>query len=129
MKDVTAAILKHNGKILIAKRAASDKLANMWEFPGGKVEPNETPEESLKREMEEEFGIIVSIGEYVGESIYKYDDHGAIRLLAFKVAWDHGDLVPMVHDDVKWVTAEMLSGFDFLPADIPFVKQLMEWKI
>lgn len=113
MEDVTAAILKHNGKILIAKRAANDKLANMWEFPGGKVEPNESPEESLKREMEE-FGITVSIGEYIGESIYKYD-HGAIRLLAFKVAWYHGDLAPMVHDDVQWVDVDQLSRYDFLP--------------
>ena len=75
MIDVTAAILNYNERLLIAQRKATGKLPNKWEFPGGKVESGETPEDCLKREMEEEFSIDVSVGEYLGESIYHYD-HG-----------------------------------------------------
>ena len=77
---VTAAILFKNHKILIAQRKATDKLPNKWEFPGGKVEKDENPKECLKREMKEEFGIDVSVGRSLGESVYHYD-HISIRLL------------------------------------------------
>jgi 8-oxo-dGTP diphosphatase len=63
---VTAAILVKDNKIIIAKRGSDDRLANKWEFPGGKIEINETPEQCLKREMKEEFDIDVSVGEYLG---------------------------------------------------------------
>jgi len=63
---VTAAILVKDNKLIIAKRGPDDRLANKWEFPGGKIEINETPEKCLKREMKEEFDIDVSIGEYLG---------------------------------------------------------------
>ncbi|HAY21665.1 MAG TPA: hypothetical protein DCY27_05775 [Desulfobacterales bacterium] len=79
MKNVTAAILINDGKILIAKRGPRDKLPNKWEFPGGKIEHRETPEECLKREMQEEFQIEVMVGEFLGESVYHYN-HGSIRL-------------------------------------------------
>ena len=70
---VTAAILAKDNKIIIAKRGPNDRLANKWEFPGGKVEINETPEQCLKREMKEEFDIDVSVGEYLGSSIFSLD--------------------------------------------------------
>ncbi len=62
MTTVTCAIIEREGKILIARRAADQKLAGKWEFPGGKVEAGESPEECLKRELEEEFGIQVEVG-------------------------------------------------------------------
>jgi 8-oxo-dGTP diphosphatase len=64
MKNVTAAILIEGGKILIARRKADDHLAFKWEFPGGKVEPGEIPEECLKREMKEEFNVEVRVGNF-----------------------------------------------------------------
>ena len=67
---VTAAILVKDNKIIIAKRGPDDRLANKWEFPGGKIEIHETPEQCLKREMKEEFDIDVSVGEYLGSSIF-----------------------------------------------------------
>jgi len=63
---VTAAILVKDNKIIIAKRGPGDKLAHKWEFPGGKIETHETPEQCLKREMKEEFDTDVSVGEYLG---------------------------------------------------------------
>ncbi len=78
---VTAAILKKDNKILIAKRKEGH-LANKWEFPGGKLESNESPEECLKRELREEFGIDTKIGKLVATSIYEYP-HIKIKLMAY----------------------------------------------
>jgi 8-oxo-dGTP diphosphatase len=123
MKTVTAAILVDRRKILIAKRGAGDILANKWEFPGGKVEADETPEECLMREMMEEFHIQVSVQEFLGESVYHYD-HGSIRLVAYRTFWEGGELLPRVHADFAWVTADQLEDFDFAPADLTFVSML-----
>ena len=80
---VTAAIIKKDNKFLIAKRKEGH-LANKWEFPGGKLEPNETPEDCLKRELSEEFGIETIIGKYVTKSIHEYP-HIKIELIAYEV--------------------------------------------
>ena len=123
MKKVTAAILIKDGKILIAKRKADDRQANKWEFPGGTVEQNETPQACLKREIQEEFGINVSVGRILGESIYLYD-HGSIKLLAYRVHWKSGKIALNDHADYRWVSAKALVEYDFAPADIPFVEKL-----
>jgi 8-oxo-dGTP diphosphatase len=123
MKQVTAAILIKYTKILIAKRKADDSQANKWEFPGGTVEQNESPEACLKREMKEEFGIEVTIGEYIGESIYPYN-HGVIKLLAYRAHWASGKIVLNEHADYRWVSSEQLTEYDFAPADIPIVEKL-----
>ena len=68
MTTVTCAIIEKEGKILIARRALDQQLAGKWEFPGGKVEDGESPEECLKRELEEEFGIQVEVGEFITPS-------------------------------------------------------------
>ena len=123
MKKVTAAILIKDEKILIAKRKADDRQAGKWEFPGGTVEQNETPQACLKREMKEEFGIVVTVDEYIGKSIYHYD-HGAIQLLAYRVRWESGQIALNDHADYRWVSAKQLADYDFAPADIPFVEKL-----
>jgi len=124
MIDVSAAILVKDGKVLIAKRKSGDKLPDKWEFPGGKLEPGETPQECLQREMHEEFGIQVSIGEFIGESVYHYH-HGSIRLLAYRVRWQAGNLSVKDHADCAWVMYDQLEKFDFAPADLPFVEKLI----
>jgi len=128
VKEVTAAILKNNGRLLIAQRKSIAKLPNKWEFPGGKVELGETPEDCLKREMKEEFGIDVSVGEYLGESIYHYD-HGSIKLMAYRTVWDSKEIEINAHKAIKWVTIGELQDYDFAPADIPFVKKLRSGEI
>lgn len=124
MIDVTAAILVKDGKVLIAKRKSGDKLPHKWEFPGGKVEAGETPQECLQREMHEEFGIDVGVGEYIGESVYHYH-HGAIRLLAYRTMWQGGNLSLKEHADYAWVRRDQLEKFEFAPADLPFVQKLI----
>jgi 8-oxo-dGTP diphosphatase len=123
MKTVTAAILEKDGKILIARRRDNDRQAGKWEFPGGTVEPDETPQDCLKREMQEEFGISVVVGRVFGESIYQYD-HATIRLIACEASWKSGRMVLHDHADFRWVLPEQLSEYDFAPADIPFVRKL-----
>ena len=73
MTTVTCAIIEKEGKILIARRAEDQKLAGKWEFPGGKVEDGESPEECLKRELEEEFGIQAEVGESITSKKHQYD--------------------------------------------------------
>jgi len=121
--DVTAAILVHDGKLLIARRKSGQKLAGKWEFVGGKMEPGESAEECLRRELEEELGIEATVGRFFGESIHEYD-HLEVRLLAY-VAWaGQGAIRLRDHDLFRLVEINELAGYDFAPADIPFVKQL-----
>ena len=128
MRNVTAAILVKDGKILIAKRKSTDKLPNKWEFPGGKIKTNETPQECLKREMKEEYSVDVSVGEFLGESVYHYG-HGSIRLLAYRAYWQGGRFTLTDHADFSWVSLSELQQFDFAPADIPFVERIITGEI
>lgn len=125
---VTAAMLVKDSKIIIARRGPDDKLADKWEFPGGKIEINETPEQCLKREMKEEFDIDVSVGEYLGSSIYHYD-HMSIELLAYRTYWKGGEIDLKCHDDFRWISLEQLAEFDFAPADLVFVEKLQNGEI
>ena len=103
-------------------------MPNKWEFPGGKIENNETPEQCLKRELKEEFDIDVSVGEYLGSNIYHYD-HISIELLAYRTFWEGGDINLKDHDDFKWASLKQLDNYDFAPADIPFVNKLRSGEI
>lgn len=123
MIDVTAAVMRRNNEIFVARRAAGKHLELLWEFPGGKVEPGEDPRACLQREMFEEFGIIVSVGEFLGESIFDYGEK-LIRLLAYSVTHISGEFLATEHDSFRWVTTQQLSDLDWAPADLPFVDML-----
>jgi len=110
---------------LIAQRAEDQRLAGKWEFPGGKIEPGETPEECLIREIEEELGIKIEVDKFFAESIYRYDI-GTIKLLAYKARWIDGECKPAVHSQIKWVKPNELENYDFAPADISIIKKLKE---
>ena len=123
MINVTAAIIKRNGRVLIAKRSSTSSLPNKWEFPGGKIEPGETPEECLKRELWEEFEINVTVEYFFAESVYTYQ-HGTIKLIAYKVLTDEDINILNAHDAVQWVPANQLLEYDLAPADITIAKEL-----
>ncbi|MBM6838984.1 (deoxy)nucleoside triphosphate pyrophosphohydrolase, partial [Clostridium saudiense] len=106
MIKVVAAILEKEDKILIAKKREGKPLAGLWEFPGGKIEEGETPEESLIRELMEEMNIKVRVNEYVGESIYDYGDGKVISLKGFTAEIIEGDIKLTDHDEYKWITLE-----------------------
>jgi 8-oxo-dGTP diphosphatase len=128
MVRVTAAILMQNDRILIAQRRDNDKQAGKWEFPGGKIEDNETPQECLRREMKEEFGIDVAVGEFFGESTYRYESE-IIKLLAYHTVWTGGTFSLNAHADYRWASLEQLQDFDFAQADIDIVKKLQQENI
>ena len=125
---VTAAILEKDGRILIAQRKSKDHSAGKWEFPGGKIEVGETPEECLARELNEEFEIEVSVGDFLGSNVHHYD-HISIELLAYRAFWDGGKINPKDHKDYNWVTIDELDQFDFAPADRKFVERLRSGEI
>lgn len=123
MIQVTAAVIVKDSKILIAQRNEYGKLPLKWEFPGGKVEGNETCEECLQRELWEEFSINAVIGEYICTSKFNYDCY-SIELIAFFVKWFDGEIKLANHSQVKWVSPSELDDFDFAPADIPIVNEV-----
>ncbi|SMB98813.1 8-oxo-dGTP diphosphatase [Thermanaeromonas toyohensis ToBE] len=124
---VAAAVIKKNGKVLVCRRPAGDKLAFKWEFPGGKIEKGETPESCLEREVLEELGIKIRVGDLICTSAYDYE-HISIELLAFLADWVSGTIIPYVHDEIRWVNLAELNLLEFVPADLPIVEKLMKEK-
>ena len=122
-RQVTAAIIEKSGKLLIAKRRLNGTLGGKWEFPGGKIEPGETPEECLRRELKEEFDIESEIGSFVVASKFRHF-FVPIELLAYNVKWASGDMKIKEHEEVKWVTVNELGGYDFMEADRSIVEVL-----
>jgi 8-oxo-dGTP diphosphatase len=125
---VTAAILAKDGRIIIAQRKRSDPLAGKWEFPGGKIEPGETPEACLARELKEEFAIDATIGKFLGSHVHRYE-HICIELMAYRAYWVGGVLKMNDHKSFRWVAVDQLKAFDFAPADLPFVEGLEKGRI
>ena len=123
MIKVTAAVIVHEGMVLIAKRKPTARLPNLWELPGGKIEANETPEVCLKREIKEEFDINVIVGEYLDSHIHTYD-FGTIELIVFRTHWKDGDLILNDHEEIRWVFTHELDQFDFAPADTAIIEKL-----
>jgi len=124
MIRVTAAIIEQNGKILLAKRKKDDPLAGKWEFPGGKIEPEESPEACLRRELREELGIDADIGAFFCSSKYKYE-HLAIELLVYRVASFTGNIKPNEHADLAWVAPADLKSYDMPAADEPVIDEIL----
>jgi len=124
MKKVAAAIIVQNNKIFIARRNAQQTLPLKWEFPGGKIEEKETPEECLRRELHEELGVDAKIGDFFAESTYEYD-HGSIHLLCYWTELLSAKIIPTVHDKISWVSPDKLRNYDWAPADWPVIEKLM----
>ena len=124
MKQVTAAVIEKDGKILIAQRRRGDTLAGKWEFPGGKLEPGETPEVCLRRELKEEFGVDTKIGAFICSSKFEYR-HLPIELLVYKAEHLSGEFRLNDHDRIEWVLPAGLADYDFCGADIPVVALLV----
>jgi 8-oxo-dGTP diphosphatase len=125
MQIVTAAVIEKGGRILIARRKKGDRMEGMWEFPGGKPEGNESPEECLARELREEFGIETQIGEFLVSSPYEYP-HLAIELLAYRATYIAGEFKLNDHDEIRWVLPSELLRYDLAGADVPVAEVLMK---
>lgn len=116
MLEVVAGIIYKGDKFLIAQRNLKKSQGGYWEFPGGKVEENETKQEALKREIKEEFNADIDVKEYVGEIIHHYPEKD-IRLSFYKANLIGEKLELLEHEDYKWITKEEKSKFQFAGAD------------
>jgi len=123
MVAVTAAVIKRNGLVLIARRT-DEILGGLWEFPGGKIEKDESPEQCLKRELFEEFGITTVIGTHVVTNVHAYD-HITIELQSYWVEHLDGEFELRDHDKIAWVTPSDFERYEIAPADIPTVEAIL----
>jgi mutator protein MutT len=124
MITVTAAIIKKDGLILAARKRPGLHLAGYWEFPGGKIEGNETAEQCLARELKEEFGVHCVVGDFLTESVHDYGTR-TIRLLGYHVTHSDGDFQLSDHDEIRWLPIDTLPSLQWAPADIPLVQKLV----
>ena len=122
---VVAAVIEKHGRVLIAQRRKDGRLGGEWEFPGGKVEPDETPEQALRRELHEELGIEAEIGEFFCSSRYDYT-HLPVELHAYRIKDFSGEIVPHVHDQVLWVLPQDLYRYDFPEANREIMSRLTD---
>lgn len=127
-KFIAAAVIEQNGKVLIAQRAKNDPLLGLWEFPGGKVEGDETLHECLKRELYEELGIHAQVGEYFCTSTFYHKD-SIYDMCVFKVAFFQGEIKLNEHSAIAWVTPAELSQYKYPDPDLPIIELLQKTKI
>ena len=120
--NVVAAIIEKDHKIFATQRGYGE-FKDGWEFPGGKIEEGETPQEALKREIMEELDTEISVGELINTVEYDYPTFH-LSMDCFWCEIVKGDLVLKEHEAAKWVTKEQLNSVAWLPADIKLVENI-----
>jgi 8-oxo-dGTP diphosphatase len=129
LRFVAAALIVRGGEVLICQRRADQPMALQWEFPGGKIEPGESPEQALIRELHEELGIDAKIGPRVTHVRHNYRHGGAVDLQFFAVREFSGDLENRIFAQVRWTRLEDLPNYDFLAADRGLIRDLASGKL
>jgi 8-oxo-dGTP diphosphatase len=129
LRFVAAALIVRGGEVLIGQRRPDQPMALLWEFPGGKIEAGESPEQALARELNEELGIRAIIGAPVTHIRHNYRHGGAVYLQFFAVHEFAGEIVGRIYHQVRWVKLEDLSGYDFLAADKGLIRDLAAGKL
>lgn len=123
---VVAGVFESGDRILIAKRKKNSFLGGKWEFPGGKLEDGETPQECLKRELMEEFGVESEVGDFICSTRHPLNCQTTIDLSVYKVRHVAGEFSLNDHEEIRWITRSELNLYDFPEADYAVVKRLME---
>jgi len=121
--EVSAALIFRNGKLLITQRRAEAHLGGLWEFPGGKREPAETFEQCLARELREELGLEISVGELFEEVTHAYPEK-TVRLKFFICRLEHGQPEPLGCAALKWADKAELDQYPFPAADARLLGKL-----
>lgn len=121
---VTAALLRKDSRILITKRPANKQQGGFWEFPGGKLQNNETPQRALQREIREELDLEIEVGA-IFEVVYHRYEWGPVLILVYECRPQSEVIRNLEVDDHKWIAVEQLPEYDLLPADQPIVDKLL----
>jgi 8-oxo-dGTP diphosphatase len=129
VKQVVAALIVRDGKVLICQRAQDQPMALKWEFPGGKVEPGEEEPAALHRELQEELGISATIEEKVTSVQHHYRKGGAVELHFYRVQKYEGEMENRIFEQIRWVDRRDLPQFDFLAADRDLIQQIAVGKV
>ncbi|TAA73389.1 (deoxy)nucleoside triphosphate pyrophosphohydrolase [Planococcus salinarum] len=120
---VVGAVITDNGKILCAQRGYEKALPGLWEFPGGKIESEETPQHALQREIQEEMHCEIEIGDQVEHTVYEYD-FGIVHLTTFYCRLVKGEPVLTEHIAIEWLKPSELEQLEWAPADITAIQKL-----
>jgi len=129
LRFVAAGLIVRDGTVLIGQRRPDQPMALLWEFPGGKIEAGETPEQALARELDEELGIRATIGPFVTHVRHNYRHGGAVDLQFFAVHEFTGEIESRIYHEVRWVRIEELAEYEFLAADRGLIKDLAAGKL
>ncbi len=129
VKQVVAAFIVRQGKVLICQRTKYQPLPLKWEFPGGKIERGEQPREALRRELEEELGIDARIGDEVARIRHSYKRGGAVELRFYVVREYRGEIENRIFRDIQWASRKDLPEYDFLEADAALVRDIAAGKV
>ena len=125
MLKVVAALIKKDNKILIAKRSTGNKdVIGKWEFPGGKVEENETEKQAIEREIKEEFDILVRAEKFITNVISK-DKKSEIDLKLYLCKYIDGKIKLNDHSDYRWVHKDEILGYDLAALDRELIKKMV----
>ena len=122
---VTAAIICHQGRVLVTQRLEGARHGGLWEFPGGKLEAEETPAAALQRELREELGLPVEVGE-IFDVIYHRYDWEAVLILAYRCTPLHFEVRNLQVATHRWLLPAELTDLPFLPADLPLIARLQQ---
>ena len=123
MLQVVAAILQREGRILICRRRPDQSHPLKWEFPGGKVEPGESPEQALARELDEELGIHCTAAAEIARYEYTYPGKNPIELIFLRAGFSR-DPENRIFHEMRWEHPARLGDYDFLDGDVEFLKTL-----
>ena len=123
MVEVVAALIWDNNKFLICQRPKNKARALLWEFVGGKVEKGETKTQALIRECKEELNVTLLVGEIFMEVVHEYPDM-IVHLTLFNAVIIEGVPEKIEHNDIKWITSNEISDYEFCPADVEILKKL-----
>lgn len=127
MRQSIAGIVEKNGKLLVGRRLDSGEMANRWEFPGGKVDPGETPRQALVREFREEFGVEAVALESIGAAQFT-NKNGVSDLLAFHARFPDGvDLSLTEHSELRWATLDEIKSLPFVDSDKLLFASIEAW--